>query len=103
MLSCPLCCIIKARSPLWYYSHIESSGFSDKPDSVVFKENVMQGRADNVDLGIRFDGISSIATNAGNAESSARKIAGSTNMKVNMYSGSNFLLSSVLLFVSDNL
>ena len=62
-----------------------------------------QGRVDIIDLGHRFEGISSTAANAGDAESSARKIAGSTNMKVNMYSGSNFLLSSVLLFLSNNL
>ena len=102
MLLCPLCCIFKARSPHWYYSHIESSGFSDKSGSVVFKENVTQGRAGIVDLGNRFEGISSTAANAGDAESSARKIAGSTDTKGNTHSGSNFLLSSVLFFVSDN-
>ena len=99
----PLCCIFKARSPLWYYSHIESSGFSYKSESVVFKENVTQGRADIVDLGNRFEGISSTAANAGDAESSARMIAGSTDMKGNVHSGSNFQQSSVLLFLSINL
>ena len=103
MLLCPLCCIFKARSPHWYYSHIESSGFSDKSGSVVFKENVTQGRVDIIDLGNRFEGISSTAANAGDAESSARKIAGSTDLKGNMHSGSNFQLSSVLRFLSDNL
>ena len=62
-----------------------------------------QGRADIVDLGNRFEGISSTGANANDAESSARKIVGSTDMKGNIHSGSNFLLSSVLLFVSDNL
>ena len=103
MLLCPLCCIFKARSPLWYYSHIESSGFSDKSGSVVFKENVTQGRADIVDLGNRFEGISSTAANAGDAESAARMIAGSTDMKRNVHPGSNFQQSSVLPFLSNNL
>ena len=61
----------------------------------------MQGRADIVDLGNRFEGITSTATNANDAESSARMIAGSTDMKVNVHLGSNFQLSSVLQFVSD--
>ena len=62
-----------------------------------------QGRADIVDLGNRFEGISSTAANAGDAESSARKIAGSTDMKGNMHSGSNIQQSSVLECLSDNL
>ena len=86
-----------------YYSHIESSGFSDKTGSVVFKENVTQGRADIVDLGNRFEGISSTAANAGDAESSARMIAGSTEMKGNVHLGSNFQQSLVLVFLSNNL
>ena len=69
----------------------------------MFKENVTQGRADIVDLGNRFEGISSTAANAGDAESSARVIAGSTDMKGNMHSGLNFQLSSVLEYLSDNL
>ena len=103
MLLCPLYCIFKAGSSLWYCTHIENRGFSDKSESVVFKENATQGRADIVGLGNRFEGITSTATNAGNAESSARRIAGSTDINVNLHSGSNFLQSSVLLFVSDNL
>ena len=103
MLLCPLCCIFKARSPHWYYSHIESSGFSDKSGSGVFNENVTQGRADIVDLGNRFEGIPSTAANAGDAESSARMIAGSTDMKRNLHPGSNFQQSSVLPFLSNNL
>ena len=62
-----------------------------------------QGRADIVDLGNRFEGMSSTAANAGDAESSARKIAGSTDMKGNMHSGSNIQQSSVLECLSDNL
>ena len=69
----------------------------------MFNENVTQGRADIVDLGNRFEGMSSTAANAGDAESSARKIAGSTDMKGNVHSGSNFQQSSVLLFLSINL
>ena len=103
MLLCPSCCIFKARSPHWYYFHIESSGFSDKSESVVFKENVTQGRVDIVDLGNRFEGISSTAANAGDAESTARKIAGSTDMKGNVHPGSIFQHSSVLRFLSNNL
>ena len=103
MLLCPLCCIFKARSPLWYYSNIENSGLSYKSESVVFKENVTQGRVDIVDLGNRFEGIPSTAANAGDAESSARMIAGSTDMKGNMHSGSNFQQSSVLVILSEYL
>ena len=103
MLLCPLCCIFKARNPRWYYSNIESSGFSDQSGSCVFKENVTQGRADIVDLGNRFEGISSTAANAGDAESTARKIAGSTDMKGNVHPGSIFQHSSVLRFLSNNL
>ena len=62
-----------------------------------------QGRADIVDLGNRFEGMSSTAANAGDAESSARMIAGSTDMKGKVHPGSNFLLSSVLPFLSNNL
>ena len=69
----------------------------------MFNENVTQGRADIVDLGNRFEGMSSTAANAGDAESSARKIAGSTDMKGNMHSGSNIQQSSVLECLSDNL
>ena len=61
-----------------------------------------QGREDIVDLGNRFEGISSTAANAGDAESSARKIAGSTDMKGNVHPGSNFQQSSVLECLSDN-
>ena len=69
----------------------------------MFKENVTQGRVDIVDLGNRFEGISSTAANAGDAESSARMIAGSTDMKRNVHPGSNFQQSSVLPFLSNNL
>ena len=62
-----------------------------------------QGRADIVDLGNRFEGMSSTAANAGDAESSARMIAGSTDMKGNMQSGSNFQQSSVLVILSEYL
>ena len=62
-----------------------------------------QGRADIVDLGNRFEGMSSTAANAGDAESSARKIAGSTEMKGNVHLGSNFQQSLVLVFLSNNL
>ena len=62
-----------------------------------------QGRADIVDLGNRFEGISSTAANASDAESSARKIAGLTDMKGNVHPGSNIQQSSVLRFFSDNL
>ena len=62
-----------------------------------------QGKVDIVDLGNRFEGMSSTAANAGDAESSARKIAGSTDMKGNMHPGSNIQQSSVLECLSDNL
>ena len=69
----------------------------------MFKENVTQRRVDIVDLGNRFEGISSTAANAGDAESSARMIAGSTDMKGNLHAGSNIQQSSVLECLSDNL
>ena len=97
MLLCPLCCVINARNLPWYYSYLESSEFSYIPVSLVYKENITDSRGDIVDLGNRFGGITSTATNAGDVESSARKIAETADIEGNrhIHTGSGIQLSFV--------
>ena len=53
--------------------------------SLVYKENITDGRGDIVDLGNRFDGITSTSNNVGDVESSASEIAETDDMQGNRH------------------
>ena len=85
MLLCPLCCVINARSLPWYYSYLESSEFSYKSVSLVYKKNITEINGDVVDLGNHLDGITSTSNNVGDVESSASEIAETDDMQGNRH------------------
>ena len=59
-------------------------------------------RGDIVDQGDRLERITSSVTNAGDDESSARKIAKTTDMEGKKHPGSSHQLSSVREYLSSN-
>ena len=64
--------------------------------------NITERRGDIVNLGNRFDKITSSVTNTGDDESSARKIAKTTDMEGEKHPDSSHQLSSVREYLSNN-
>ena len=83
-------------------SYVESSDFSNKSESLIYKGNITERGRDIVDQGNRLERITSVTANAGDDESSARKIAKTTDMEGEKHPGSSHQLSSVREYLSDN-